>query len=87
MSIVKRTTVHSLYRSKVGVIHFEVDDDASCKYVNVWLVGAADGMLCPTWNGLMLEDRKQNLFITGVARQIWNRLVDEGFKQKENTND
>lgn len=85
MSVVKHTTVHSLCHAKVGVVHFEVDNDPSCRYVNVWLVGFVD--CWPTWNGLMLEDRKQNLFITGVARQIWNRLVDEGFTQKENTND
>ena len=81
MSIVKRTTVHSLCCPSFGVVNFELDrDDPSNRYANVWFEACHDRKECHTWNGLTLNDKKQNMFLTGVARQIWNDLVQRGFE-------
>lgn len=82
MSVVKRTIVYSLYCPNLGVVNFEVDKggDPSHRYVNVWFEQWGDRSECHTWNGLTLIDKKQNLFLTGVARQIWADLIEKGFE-------
>jgi len=80
MSVDKRTTIHSLYCPSFGVVNFEVDNDPSCRYVNVWFEAWHDRKECHAWNGLTLEDRKQNLFLTGVSRMIWSDLLERGFE-------
>ena len=81
MSIVKRTIVHSLYCPSFGVVNFELDrDEATPRYANVWFEAWHDRKECHTWNGLTLNDKKQNMFLTGVARMIWSDLLERGFE-------
>lgn len=82
MSVVKRTTVHSVFRAGVGIIHFEVDNYPLMTGVTVWFESWANQnypSVCDTYNGLTLEDKKQTIFSRQVARKIWDDLVKRGF--------
>lgn len=82
MSVVKRTTVHSVFRAGVGIIHFEVDNDPLMTNVTVWFESWANQnypSVCETYYGLTLEDKKRTIFSRHLARKIWDDLVERGF--------
>jgi hypothetical protein len=82
MSVVKRTTVHSVFRAGVGIIHFEVDNDPLMTNVTVWFESWANQnypSVCETYYGLTLEDKKPTIFSRQLARKIWDDLVERGF--------
>lgn len=88
MSAVKRTTVHSVFRAGVGIVHFEVDNDPLATGVTVWFESWANKnypTVCDTYNAITLEDKKQTIFTRQVGRKIWDDLVERGFVINSNT--